>query len=170
MVWQTRIADRKNVYGFLKNFDEWVNKKTSGFGRSDFYVINAIGASVKKIKAYNDLDLLLITNKQDDIREQISQVMEKYFKFEPVEYEGRRKMLGLCPNKGSGKNLHLIIDNEWTSEDEFDARDADKRIVIYRKGDTSGYTEPLRGIGNGLVESPVIDNLKMQMIALDGIF
>jgi hypothetical protein len=165
------IPDKRNLGKVLRaSYDE------IRFHRPFLYfVMNAIGGTARAESNHEDIDLLMFTNVgligwnrlryldlglRRGLEDSFDYAWDMspddaYFKVDRPE----RLVLKLTPLRGRGKEIHLTLQPEISSEKEWDEYDQEPRVVIYRSGDVTGCLLQekserggrLRGLGVSLV-------------------
>ena len=176
--------DKINVGRFLRHSYTWMSDeaeqlraryqseaKQTGrepdgeFLKGDYFIVSAIGSTARGEQTYNDVDLLIVTNRiWRDMgsfeRDLLAQMTAQGFHYtiDPTVSEAYRSPWGrpdrtlvtLTPKQGTGKGLHDTVQPEIPNERYWQERDGDSKVVLYRFGDTTGYFDAVEVFLNGL--------------------
>ncbi len=174
--------DKRNVGRFLRHSYAWMSDeseqvrqardryqneaKEAGrepdeeFLKGDYFMVSAIGSTVRGEQNYGDVDLLVVTNRiwrdMDSFEANLlGQRLAQYFDhtIDPTVSEAyerswarpNRTLVTLHPKQGTGKRLHVTVQPEIPNEKYWREHDGDSSVVLCRFGDTTGYYNEFEG-------------------------
>lgn len=129
------------------------NELESHFLQGDYYIVSVIGSTIMGDENYEDVDLMIVTNAIWRDMGFLEKILEENtahdfaYTIDPTISEayyspsGRpdRTLVTLQPRQGTGKQIHVVVQPEVSSEAEWNRIDEHPCVVLFRFGNVYGY-------------------------------